>query len=194
MRRRKVLKRLLLGSGAVIALGSSVAGWKFSQLTRTPDWYILQTNQDLLAELVDVILPPTDTVGAKDAGVPAFIEHMVQTGLDVKSQNNFISGLQDVKAYCQSTYGKRFGALTLDEKNSTLLHFEARAHSFNDITTKVQKALLGKPFFATLRDLTIIGFCSSEPGMTQALAYDYIPGTFNGCVPYVDGQKSWATQ
>ena len=194
MLRRKALKQLLLASSSLAAIGSSAAGWTYTQLNKTPDWSLLRQHQDLLADLTELILPTTDTPGAKSAGVPAYVAHMVQKGLDVKSQNNFINGLADVSEYCKSNYGKPFGQTTPDQQIQTLTHFENKARSFNNLTTKARNLLMGKPFFAVLRDFTIIGYCTSELGATQGLAYDYVPGAFMACVPYVKGQISWAMQ
>ena len=49
-----------------------------------------------------------------------------------------------------------------------------------------------KDFFRQMKDLTITGYFTSEIGATQALAYDPIPGKFNGCVPLEKDQKAWA--
>lgn len=193
MLRRKAIKQLMLTVGSIAAIGSSVAGWKYTRLHKAPDWHLFQTHQGLLAELTETILPATDTPGAKAAGVPAFVQHMVRKSLDVKSQNNFLNGLAEVGEYCQSNFGKSFGQVTPDERVQTLRHFENNARSFNNVAAKAQSFLTGKPFFTTLRDFTIIGYCTSELGANQSLAYDYVPGAFNGCLPYVNGQKSWAT-
>ena len=194
MLRRKVVKNLLLFGGALTALGSSAAGWQYAQLTKAPDWKLLQANQELLAELTETILPATSTPGAIAAGVPAFVQQMVKTNLDVKSQNNFVNGLRDVSDYCQANFGKAFSKCTATEKEQTLSHFEKMARSFNSLAAKARNVLVGKPFFSVLRDLTIVGYCTSELGATEGLAYDPIPGTFAGCLSYVQGQKSWATQ
>ncbi len=194
MLRRKALRQILFVSGSLAAIGSSATAWTYTQLNKTPDWPLLLRHQDLLADLTELILPATDTLGAKAAGVPAYVAHMVQKGLDVKSQNNFINGLTEVSEYCRSNFGKPFRQTTHDQRIQTLTHFEYKARSFNNLTTKARNLLIGKPFFLTLRDLTIIGYCTSEPGATQGLAYDYVPGAHMACLPYVKGQKSWSTQ
>ncbi|GAB4032756.1 gluconate 2-dehydrogenase subunit 3 family protein [Spirosoma jeollabukense] len=49
------------------------------------------------------------------------------------------------------------------------------------------------PFFKLVKELTILGYFSSEIGCTQALAYVPIPGRYEGVVKLKDGQKAWAT-
>ena len=194
MLRRKAIKYILQVGGSLAVVGGSAMGWNQWRLTKTPDWHLLQTHRNLLAELTETILPATDTVGAKAAGVPAFVEHMVQTCLDVKSQNNFINGLIELNDYSKSTFGKYFVDTTPNEKTAILTHFDTSARSMSGLAAKARNYIAGKPFFSVLRDFTIIGYCTSELGATQSLAYDYIPGAFTGCMPYLKSQKSWAVQ
>ena len=49
------------------------------------------------------------------------------------------------------------------------------------------------PFFTLVKELTILGYFSSEIGCTQALEYVKIPGRYEGVVKLKDGQKAWAT-
>lgn len=49
------------------------------------------------------------------------------------------------------------------------------------------------PFFTLVKELTILGYFSSEIGCTQALAYVPIPGSYQGVVKLKEGQKAWAT-
>ena len=38
------------------------------------------------------------------------------------------------------------------------------------------------PFFAGLKETTVLGYCTSEIGATQALAYAHVPGDYRGCL------------
>jgi len=44
-----------------------------------------------------------------------------------------------------------------------------------------------------MKELTIWGYFSSEPGATKALRYIAVPGHYDGCIPYKKGDKAWAT-
>ena len=51
----------------------------------------------------------------------------------------------------------------------------------------------GKPhFYSMLLQLTLWGYFISEPGATQALRYNPVPGRYEGCVPYQKGDKAWS--
>jgi hypothetical protein len=47
-------------------------------------------------------------------------------------------------------------------------------------------------FFKILKDYTLTGYFLSETGATQALAYERVPGGFQGDIPLKADQKAWA--
>jgi hypothetical protein len=44
-----------------------------------------------------------------------------------------------------------------------------------------------------MKQLTLLGFFTSEVGATQALRYVAVPGKYEGCIPYAKGDKAWAS-
>ena len=47
-------------------------------------------------------------------------------------------------------------------------------------------------FFRLMKELTLLGYFTSEIGCTQAMRYEETPGRFEPCVPYTPGETSWA--
>ena len=47
-------------------------------------------------------------------------------------------------------------------------------------------------YFRMMKELTMLGYFTSEIGCTQALRYVESPGRFDPCVPYAPGEKAWA--
>jgi hypothetical protein len=45
-------------------------------------------------------------------------------------------------------------------------------------------------YFRMMKELTLLGYFTSEPGCTQAKRYMPLPGKYIGCVPYVKGEKA----
>jgi hypothetical protein len=43
-----------------------------------------------------------------------------------------------------------------------------------------------------IKDLTVIGYFSSESGATQELRYNPVPGRFNGDVPFSEVGRRWS--
>jgi len=191
MDRRKALRNILLGTGAAVF---SVSGYKWYGITKRAPLPDLANYKGLLPELAETIIPATDTPGAKDANVGEFIYKMVVECTDVKSQNKFLSGLQDLEHYCHSKYDVPFEKCTTEQRETILNHFEKEGKPYPGILGKIQHKFLGDPFFVTLKKYTVAGYCSSEQGATKGLAYDYIPGGFVACMPLKPGQRSWATK
>lgn len=149
--------------------------------------------KSLIAELAETIIPRTDTPGAKDAKVEDFIILMVKDCDDEKIQRNFLRGLLDLKVYAKEKYNSDFVDCSGLDKIEILNHFKNSHMSSNALINKARNKLFGISFYNHLHALTVQGFCTSELGATQVLAYDYIPGNYEGCVPFESHQKAWAT-
>lgn len=191
MNRRTLIKGFAVFSSLGI---SSFSLYKWFSLSATPDHRSLHEMQGLIAELAEVILPRTDTPGAKDAMVEHFIVDMIASCTDIKTQNNFIYGLNELKAYTLNTYNTSFSECTIGEKIAILKHFEKKSVYHYNILNKIDRKLLGQPFFVKLKELTIEGYCISQVGATKGLEYDYIPHNFLACIPLTKNQRSWATK
>lgn len=191
MKRRQAIQRFALLTGG---LTLSLAGIKLYKMFKRPDFHLLDDDRALLDELAETIIPQTDTPGAKEAGVGALIGVMVRDCTDKVSQNNFISGIEELKSYTQNKYGKSFQECAMDQKIAILSHFENEGRPSAGFRGKIQRKLLGASFFTTLKKYTILGYCTSKAGATGGLRYDYIPGKYIGSVPLTRGQRAWATQ
>ena len=169
------------------------AGWEWWRLHRQPPMEVLQGNLALLDDLAETIIPATDTPGAKAAGVGAVIFTLVRDCTDKKTQNNFIEGLQDLIQKSKQVYGKPFGECTQAQREELLASFESAGQA-GGLISKVRKRLTGDSFYTTLKKYTVLGYCSSKPGATEAMRYDYIPGKYVGSLPLQPGQRSWSTR
>ena len=131
----------------------------------------------LLAEVADVIIPTTDTPGAKAAGVEQFIIRIMRDCYVREEQEKFYAGLAKLDADSRATHGKGFAELDGAKKTEMV----RRATETN------------REFFKLMKQLTVAGYFTSEIGATKALEYLPIPGRFEGDVPMQPGQKAWAT-
>jgi hypothetical protein len=189
MKRRKALLGISLLAGSAFAY----AGFKWIKINSVPDFDYLKENKRLLAALADTIIPSTDSPSASECHVHEFIMKMVIESTEARTQNNFMSGLSDLEEYSVDTFGKSFIDCSSQEKNQVLTQFSDRDKVKPGIIGKVQKRILGKPFFETLREYTVVGYFTSEQGATQALRYSLVPSKYEACAPYSEGEKAWAT-
>jgi hypothetical protein len=143
----------------------------------------------LLDEIGDTIIPATDVPGAKAVGIGAFITMMLRDCYDAKDQAMVRAGFIAIAADFRTKHGHAFVGALSSERTDFLnaLDREQRAY------TKKKKA--GEPphAFRVLKELTILGYFTSEIGATQALRFAEVPGSFNGSAPYKRGEHAWAT-
>ncbi|RZL50323.1 MAG: gluconate 2-dehydrogenase subunit 3 family protein [Pedobacter sp.] len=190
MNRRTTIKALL-GIGLVTAIYPL---YKYVSVHAAIDRSAFFDRRDLIAELAETIIPATETPGAKDAKVQDFIIKMLIDCTPITEQNIFLEGLNDVEKYCVKNYNKTFIQCSLLQRIEVLTDFEDRDSFSIEIFNRLHKKLIGESFFRILKNLTIEGYCTSELGATKGLAYDYIPGKYEACIPLQPNQKSWATK
>ncbi|HET6252712.1 MAG TPA: gluconate 2-dehydrogenase subunit 3 family protein [Puia sp.] len=191
MNRRTAIGRIILaGAGGALAFG----GYKWYEVSKSPDLPWLEQQKDLLAALADTIIPPTDSPGARAAGVRDFMLTLLKDCTDRKSLNNFIDGLKDLQSHCRSGYQASFTQCSEADRISTLEYFEQKDRPHSGILGKAENRYLGKPFFTTLKEYTVIAYCTSELGATHGLAYVPVPVDYHGCLPWQPGQPGWATK
>lgn len=190
MNRKKAIQSIL----ALTAIGvSSVSIYEWASPGHAIKLAELSQKKQLLAELAETIIPRTDTPGAKDAHVEEFIMKMIKES-DQKSQHNFLAGLGSIEKYTTDKYGHSFIECTPQQKFAILKHFEDKATYSIGILNKINNKFLGTPFFNKLKELTVEGYCTSQLGATQGMAYNYIPVKFEACLPIQQNQKAWATK
>jgi hypothetical protein len=190
MNRRRALIGISLFTGGVFA---SFVGFKWLKSNASPSFDSLIKSKKLLSSLADCILPKTDSPSASECNVPEFIIKMIMESTDPRTQNNFITGLTEVEEYSLSTFNKYFSDCSKFEKKQTISYFVEKGKEQSGMLGKIQNKILGKSFFTTLKEYTVIGYFTSEQGATMALRYSLVPSKYNACLPYVAGEKSWAT-
>ncbi len=187
MNRRKAIG----GIFALTGIGfTSFTGFKlfFEKASRGQ----LQNYENLLAELVDVIIPPTDTPGAKEANVHAYIIRFMESCSLNKEYTNFYNGLNDLQETSLSDYDTHFADCTVQQKIALLENLDGNADA-NSLLGKIENKLRGRSFFTILKSLTVEGYCTSQLGATQLLAYQQIPARYNPITTIKPNQKAWAT-
>lgn len=196
MNRRDALGRVaLLMGGAVIGGDLFLAGCSSdnSQKTAKAKKQVEETldaNQvALLNEVGDTILPPTKTPGAKAANVGGFMAVMVRDCYKPEDQKIFLEGITKLNDASKQRYQKDFMGLDAAQRTELIRAIDAEQKQYAQTKTMEQP----NHYFRMIKELTLLGYFTSEPGATQALRYLPVPGKYDGNVPYKKGDRAWAT-
>ena len=184
MDRREAIKTVTLLLGGTALAGSGLLGAverAHARAAKPGQQVGTFTAQDiaLLDEVGDTILPETKTPGAKAAHVGAFMALMVTDTYEERNQSVFREGIKQLAGFMELTPAQRLAKLE---------QLDREAKSYMD--TRAQ----GAPphFFRLMKELTMLGYFTSEIGVTQAQRYRESPGSFDPCVPYTPGETAWS--
>lgn len=142
-----------------------------------------------LNEVGETILPTTKTPGARAANVGAFMALMVRDCYQPADQQIFRKGLTLLEQASQRKNGKGFLACDAAQRTALLTALDAEQQQYSK--TKTREA--PNHYFRMLKELTLLGYFTSEVGSTKALRYLPVPGRYDGDVPYKKGDRAWAT-
>ena len=219
--RREAVARVaaLLGGVALIGGSALITGCRTEKTSGaftpfTPDEIAY------LDEIADTILPTTSTPGAKAAKTGEFMARMVNDSYSDEDQKIFRDGMQKLndaskdknggKTFMESTPEQRLALLkTLDKEQFDFSEkqrleslkkskdFLAKAVQENAPKTESQQAVAATEnppnrYFRMMKELSLLGYFTSEIGCTQAQVYEESPGKWEPCIPYKPGQKQYA--
>lgn len=143
----------------------------------------------LLDEIGESILPTTDTPGAKSINIGQFI-HKIVKECYTKAQKEIIkNGLDSIQKEFEQKYKVSFIKADVGQRTEYLNALNDEMISYR----KGKKADDPEHYFLMMKQLTILGYFTSETGASQALNYIAVPGRYDGSYAYKKGDKAWAT-
>jgi len=191
--RREVLKLLFVSSALpqlpaewVAVLRSVHAGLASASAPR-----ILTPHQDAtVTAMAELILPQTDTPGAKAVRVNEFIDRIVADWYSDQDRVRFLAGLADVDARTQSFFKRDFVDASPEQQSEILRALGEEMAQATGALADAPRGYRGADpapddnFYFMFRQLTLTGYFTSEAGFTQQLREEIIPGRFDGCIPF----------
>jgi|SRR5665213_1945825 len=206
MNRRDAISRVaLIMGGAVIGADFFISGCKSTP--KQVNALFTEDHVAFLNEVADTILPTTSSPGAKAADVGHFMAVMVQDCYEPKDQKVFIAGIGKLNDASTKKYNAKFIDLNTQQRNDLLVALDKEQKAYTDNRNKQIEGdrmkhiddpkhkgpEIPNHYFRMMKELTLLGYFTSEIGATKALRYIAIPGRYDGCVPYKKGDKAWAT-
>jgi len=214
--RREAVFRIttIIGGVAVLGSGALVTACRREYKVGAPF-----TNDEVayLDEIADTILPTTSTPGAKAAQTGAFMALMVKDTYNADDDKVFREGMGKLNDAMKDKYGKTFMEASPQQRLEMLQTLDREQHDYgekmkaeakrksdeflaerqqNPPTPQSVKATqitdeAPNKYFRMMKELALLGYFTSEIGMTQAQRYTESPGRYDPCIPY-DGKPSWA--
>jgi len=185
MDRRELLKMVALASGSVV-----IGGEFFLAGCKNPDAAIggatFSTNDiAFLDEVAETIIPKTTTTGAKEAEVGMFMTVMVNDCYEAADQKIFHEGIKKLDEACDKMHGHSFMKADPAHRKELLTSLDKEAKEY----MKTKKQEDPNHYFLMMKQLTLLGYFTSKPGMEQNFNYKQTPGKYDGAVPYKKGDK-----
>lgn len=177
--RREAIKKVAIMVGGTIALPDILKAWE-SPAIENQFFAFGPQDETLIAEIANVIVPDTDTPGAKAAGVQRFMMKVIADCMDEPDRLKIMDGFAGIDKYAQQNMGKGFVQCSDPDRVTILTHFEKEYH---DSKTGAWR---------DIKSLVVTGYFTSEIGCTQALRYEPVPGSYDGAYPYKKGDRAWA--
>ena len=171
----KMNRRALL-LGAVFLAGGAAALTRFARQSSagavgpvfSPDQFAL------LEQVADTMIPATDTSGALDADVPAFLRDMLANWGSRESHEQILAVLESIEKQAWSRFGAAFLALPGERRLEVMRNIDADAMARQD------------PAYGKFKWLVLVGYYQSEAGATQELRYELVPGAWRACLPLAE--------
>jgi Gluconate 2-dehydrogenase subunit 3 len=219
--RREAIKRVtaILGGVALVGGSALLSGCRDRDDTSAADVPFTPEDIAFLDEIAETILPQTSTPGAKAANTGAFMALMVTDAYAAADRKIFREGMRTLDrvmrdahrvSFMQATPAQRLAVLEVldrDQKaHSDARRAASRKKSMAYLSDQRQEQALGADvgaataitadtpahYFRMMKELALLGYFTSEIGMTQAQRYAETPGRYDPCIPYTPGDKSWA--
>jgi hypothetical protein len=149
----------------VAAASQSAAPWTPKTLN--------QHQLDTVASLSELIIPQTETPGAKATLVDRFIDSVLSEA-PAADRTSFVKGLAWMDARSKALCGKDVVSATPAQQTELLTRLSAA-------NSREERA--GIDFFNAIKSMTITGYYTSEAGLRQELGDDGVlaQATFVGC-------------
>ena len=174
MGRREAIRQSTLWAG-VAALWASLPARTWAALALPTGWS--EEEEKFLTLIGDTIIPATTaSPGAAAVGIGRFIIVQATECYVTGTDETLRRGLREIQDASRKQFSKEFGGLSASEREQVLVAVEQR----------------GSNPFRLMKELTLLGYFTSESGATQALRYLPVPGGYRGSLKLGKDERSWA--
>jgi hypothetical protein len=167
--RREAIRRAAILAG--VALSPALVTFVAGAQPAAAKTYLTTAQAAVAGAAADRILPRTDTPGAVDVGVPAFLDRFYGEFMTDDERRLLIAGLDAIEAAARAAHAGSFAGLTSAQQDAVLSAVATAQQDQNPSS------------FGLIRSTTLLGYFSSEQVAKEVLNYDPVPGGFDACMP-----------
>lgn len=189
MQRRELFR--LLGAGAVLP-ATSLDLYAMLRGLQPGEGYSLRSldahqNATVVA-MMDLIIPETDTPGAKGARVNEFIDLILSEWATAEEKKNFLAGVAGIDKKSNELYGKDFVEANAVQQEALLRSIDdaigvRQRPARHGNTVPEPDAQMKGPFWVVFKNITLHGYYTSQVAFEKELKLQIIPGSQHGCAP-----------
>ena len=195
MQRRELFR--LLGAGAVLPAMTPEIFTLLQQAQPGADYKLrsLDAHQNAtVIAMIDLVIPATDTPGAKGARVNEFIDLILTDWAIPEERKAFLDGLAEIDKQSNQLYGKNFVDASAQQQETQLraiddvfLANRQRPARHGNTVPEPDSQMKG-PFWVVFKNITLHGYYTSKVAITMELNLNHrsepeiiMPGAFHGC-------------
>ncbi|MEC3905661.1 gluconate 2-dehydrogenase subunit 3 family protein [Tamlana sp. 2201CG12-4] len=197
MDRRTALKNLTKSIGYTVAAPTIMNILASCSSDKTALWtplFLTSDEKHMVTHLVDLILPKTEIPGGLDVNIPQFLDAMYHNIELQPNQELFKKGAEYFSKIFTQTLNKPVSSGTKEDFNVLLDKYlnlskedskyilKQQKLNVNAISEKETETYSIYKFLLSVRYYSIFGYCTSEKVGKEILAYDPVPGVYNGCI------------
>ena len=141
---------------------------------------------ETIISISELIIPETETPGAKGAKVNEFIDLLLTDWFDKPDTDRFLEGLAQVDATSRKKFNADFISCSPAQQIQLMKQFDGEAMEFarsQKLAPRSHTPLEDANFFYILKNLTLVGYYTSEIGFEKELGKSIIPPGHDGCAP-----------
>jgi hypothetical protein len=205
MDRRSALKNLSLGLGGMVG-SPLVLGLLASSTANAAAWSaesFTAEEQHTVTQLVDIILPGSETPGALDVNVPQFLDKLYGHQFSEQERRYFRQGAEafanrfarvfnhPVVEGSRDEFARLIeGYFDLPDQEQAQI-FQEQDRELGEIDSADRGVYLTYKFLLSVRQNALFGYFTSQQVGTEVLNYDPVPGSYDGCVPLSEIGNAW---
>jgi hypothetical protein len=177
MKRRDLVRMFGAATALALAPSDAMAAWARVASGIKPVPGLPPAGLAVVDAIADTLIPRTDTPGASDVNVTAFVDVIVSENYDDAERDRFSAGIAAIQSDVRANGGVEFVELDAAGRGAAI----ARIEGLTDRNVEPAST------YWRIKRLVVHAYFTSEVVMKDVLKVQVMPGAFNGSAPHAFG-------